>query len=265
MWVSLSQGEWLWLVHLSNATLFGCDTAGSCPLFLHMHVFTHTLTLTNTHTHTPLPAHAHKNSAGIHQNICIQQLCFHSPVWPFSKDSWWRGEKERKKGKKKSAGEKPDLYTLHANPPPTCFHTPPLMRVPSRRCCLQTLTKHIHLNCHTLHFCFPNCAIISNEWWSSLTQMPHNILHTQKLLKWAQINDGLSLSFSVSDVNAFVWPRPAAQSIIWTVVLLPVLLEHGDWWRSQLDYLSFNSDSPILTLILLSVILLFIYCVPQRC
>lgn len=69
------------------------------------------------------------------------------------------------------------------------------MHIPSQRCCLQTLTKHIHLNCHTLHFCFPNCAIISHEWCSSLTQMPRNILHTEKLFKWAEINDGLSLFF----------------------------------------------------------------------
>lgn len=70
------------------------------------------------------------------------------------------------------------------------------MHMLSPRCCLQTLTKHIHLNCHTLHFCFPNCAIISHEWCSSLTQMPRNILHTEKLFKRAKINDGLSLFFS---------------------------------------------------------------------
>lgn len=75
------------------------------------------------------------------------------------------------------------------------FYKPAFMHILSPRCCLQTLTKHIHLNCHTLHFCFPNCTIISHEWCSSLTQMPRNILHTEKLFKWAQINDGLSLFF----------------------------------------------------------------------
>lgn len=57
---------------------------------------------------------------------------------------------------------------------------PAFMHLLSPRCCLKTLTKHIHLNCHTLHFCFPNCAIISHEWCSSLTQLPRNILHTEK-------------------------------------------------------------------------------------
>lgn len=79
--------------------------------------------------------------------------------------------------------------------PLQCFYKPPFMHTLSLRCCLQTLTKHIRLNCHTLHFCFPNCAIISHEWCSSLTQMPRNILHTEKLFKWAQINDGLSPFF----------------------------------------------------------------------
>jgi len=81
------------------------------------------------------------------------------------------------------------------NPPPPKAPAMFFMHILSQRCCLQTLTKHIHLNCHTLHFCFPNCAIILHEWCSSLTQMPRNILHTEKLFKWAQINDGLS-SFS---------------------------------------------------------------------
>lgn len=109
--------------------------------------------------------------------------------------------------------------------PPQCFYKPAFMHILSRRCCLQTLTKHIHLNCHTLHFCFPNCAIISHEWCSSLTQMPCNILHTEKLFKWAQINDGLSLYFL-----SYVWllvcsGMPAARHVWPHVSLIGVQID----------------------------------------
>lgn len=63
------------------------------------------------------------------------------------------------------------------------------MHMLSQRCRFQTLTKHTHLNCHTLHFCSPNCPIIPHEISISLTHQLHNSLHSSKTPKWAQIND----------------------------------------------------------------------------
>ena len=113
--------------------------------------------------------------------------------------------------------------------PPQCFYKLAFMHILSPRCCLQTLTKHIHLNCHTLHFCFPNCAIISHEWCSSLTQMPRNILHTEKLFKWAQINDGLSFFFF------FVNPMCDSYACSYMTACVYVSLKGG-----QIDYFSLH-------------------------
>ncbi len=52
----------------------------------------------------------------------------------------------------------------------------------------QTLTKHTHLNCHTLHFCSSNCPITPQEGSISLTHQLHNSLPSMKTPKWAHIN-----------------------------------------------------------------------------
>lgn len=63
------------------------------------------------------------------------------------------------------------------------------MHMLSQRCHFQTLTKHTHLNCHTLHFCSPNCPIIPHEISISLTHQLHNSLHSTKTPELVQIND----------------------------------------------------------------------------
>lgn len=71
------------------------------------------------------------------------------------------------------------------------------MHMLSQRCRFQTLTKYTHLNCHTLHFCSPNCPIIPHERSISLTHQLHNSLRSTKTPKWAQIND-VPFLFSLS-------------------------------------------------------------------
>lgn len=113
-WVTLTgafiQRYFVWLWHswqLSPFSSYAC-------------IHTHTDTLTHEHTHTHHCQHMHIKTVQSFIKTSVFSSFAFIPRCGLSAKTPDEGErkKERKKGKKKSAGEKPDLYTLHANPPP---------------------------------------------------------------------------------------------------------------------------------------------------